>query len=462
MRRAVLLAVVLLWVWAVFSAGRLAARTPPPRLAEAEIAYAEGLAAFHARRWEEAADWLAESERLNPQEGAPRYWRGLALLRLGRAQEAAGEIAASLAARHPPDVERGRLLADLEAARRAPAGEAVALEEPDELPSSRPIDDRGAWEGVVGLGITADSNPNLLSAELIVPRPDGKPGGLIRGGEGDALAWPEMHLGLYPFHDRPGPSLGVTFEARRSFHQDFGFLDLGEAHGALQLAFGDDPQGFLEGPLGTARVPFGSGRLSALLQAGGATYQLDGGAYLRTWEGAGALFFHERPTTATRLDLGYADRGFAASQLADERQSGKDLSLQASQLFFFGRPDRSARIGILGVDRRSHPAFTEKRLEANAELRAPFALRWTASLEGAFGRDDFAGSASNLFDLGGPARRDTTRRAALTLAWAATERLLVTARGTYANRSSNVDLGLGLPDLDYRQSTASLGVSWRF
>ena len=461
MRRVVLLAVVLLWVRPFFPAALRAA----PQLAEAAIAYAEGLAAFHAGQWEEAADWLAESARLNPREGAPRYWRGLALLHLGRAREAAGEIAASLAARHPPDVEPGRLRADLEAARRAPEGQPLSLALPEELPPARPIDDRGAWEGVVGLGIAADSNPNLLSAELILPRPAGTSGGLIRGGAGDALAWPELHLGLYPFHDRPGPSFGVTLDARRSFHQDFGFLDLGEAHGAVQLAFGDDPQGYLEGPLGTARVPFGSGRsgrISALLQAGGATYQLDGGAFLRTWEGAGSLFFHERPATATRLDLGLAGRGFAAGPLGDERESGRDLSLQASQLFFFGRPDRSARIGLLGVDRRSHPEFTEKRLEANAELRMPFARRWSASLEGAIGRDDFASAESNLFDLGGPARRDTTRRAALTLAWAATPRLQVTARGTYANRGSNVDLGPGLPGLDYQRSTASVALSWGF
>ena len=68
----------------------------------------------------------------------------------------------------------------------------------------------------------------------------------------------------------------MSLETRRSFHQDFGFLDLGEAHGAVQLAYGSDPLGFLQGALGHARVPFGASRLTALLQAGGAAYQVDG------------------------------------------------------------------------------------------------------------------------------------------------------------------------------------------
>jgi hypothetical protein len=459
MGRAVPLAVVL-WCLVGF-AGRSDAARPAPRLAEAEVALAEGLAAFESGKNEEAAGRFAESAQFDPDAGEPHYWRGLALLRLGRPREAAGELEASLAARRPPEVDRARVLSDLEAARRAPEGSGVQVEMPEPRPSGRPIDDRGAWEGSAGLSLASDSNPNLLSQELVLPRPGGK-GGLIRGEAADSNARPDVSLGLYPFHAGSGPNLGVSVEGGRSFHQDFGFLDLGEAHGVIQLGFGSDPLGFLAGPLGHERVPFGDSRVSTLLQAGGAVYQVDGASYLRTWEGAGSFTFHERPITATRFDLGYADREFARGGLADARRSGKDLSLQASQLFFFGRRGRYLRLGALGVDRQAQRPFAESIREGNAELALPFALHWTVHLEASVRKDDFAHPESNLFREGGPARDDTTRWGALTVVWAATDRLRLTARGTYVKRASNVDLGAGLPDLDYQRRIASIGMSWAF
>ncbi len=354
------------------------------------------------------------------------------------------------------------MLADLETARHSSEGSPVRVEPAEPVSAGRPIDDRGLWEGIAGVSLAADSNPNLLSQELVLPPPSGEKGGLIRGGESDTKARPALSLGIYPFHDRPGPNLGVSLETRRSFHQDFGFLDLGEAHGAVQLAYGSDPLGFLNGALGHARVPFGTSRLTALLQAGGAAYQVDGASYLRTWGGAASITFHETSATATRLDVGWTDREFSHGGLADARQSGKDFSIQPSQLFFFGRRDRYARIGALAVDRQADRAFSESIREGNAELAFPFALRWTIHLEGSVRRDDFDHPESNLFQLGGPVRNDTTRRAALTLVWAATDRLRLTARGTYVKRSSNVDLGDGLPDLDYQRRIASVGVSWVF
>jgi hypothetical protein len=148
--------------------------------------------------------------------------------------------------------------------------------------------------------------------------------------------------------------------------------------------------------------------------------------------------------------------------LADERRSGNDLSLQASQLFFAGRRDRYLRIGFLGIDRQAGRPFAESIREGNAELALPFALRWIVHLEASVRKDDFDHPESNLFRVGGPVRKDTTRRGALTLAWAATDRIRLTARGTYVKRSSNVDLGAGLPDLDYQRRIASVGVSWVF
>src|SRR6185295_12195437 len=100
---------------------------------------------------------------------------------------------------------RERVLADLEVARRA-GPEPVRLEIPEAVPSKRPIDDRGLWEGSLGLAAGADSNPNLLSKELILPRPGG---GLVGGGEGDTGGLLVAQIGIYPFHALSSPNVGA-------------------------------------------------------------------------------------------------------------------------------------------------------------------------------------------------------------------------------------------------------------
>lgn len=427
-----------------------------PQLAAAEVAFTEGLLAFEGGRNEEAAERLAEAARLNPAEGGARYFRGLALLRLGQAREAAGEIAASLEARRSPEVDRERVLADLAAARKAAEGSPAAVEPPEWQPAPRAIDDRGLWEGTAGLSLALDSNPNLLSEDLGLLSPAGE---VIRGAEGDEAAVLNARLRIYPFHARETRlSTGFTLEAGRSFHTDFGFLDLGRTRGTVQLAAGGDPLGFLEGPLGPVRVPFASNWFTAVFQAGGSSYQLDGSTYLHVWEGAASLTFNETPGTATRLDLLYSDLDFSAAELADERRSGEEMSVRASQLFFFGRRDRFLRLGLLAGDRKAGPPFSASIGEASAELRWPLAARWAVHAEGTVRRTGYDGPASNLFDPQGETREDTTARAAVTLSWAATERLRWTARGVYVDRDSN--LGFAETFLDYRRTVVSVGLSW--
>lgn len=447
----------LLGVWVVLALPAPTTAETTPQLAAAETAFAQGLFAFQEGDDATAIERFAEAARLNPNEGSPHYWRGLALLRLGRVREAAAAIAASLEARRPPEVDRERVVADLAAARQAAEGEKVEVEPPPWRDRGDAIDDRGLWEGSVGFAAAADSNPNLLSEELSLPAPGG---GLVQGEEADNAASLGARLAVYPFHRRAGPILGVTLEASRSFHQDFEFLDLARARGAVQLAFGSDPLGYLSGASSQTRAPFGGSRFTALLHAGGTSYQLDGSSYLQTWEGAASLTFHETAATATRLDLGYADRDF--SDRSDELRSGEDLSLQVSQLFFFGRRDRSLRLGVLTEDRRAEPEFAATVLEGNAEAAWPLGDRWVLGLEGSVREDDYEDPRSNLFDPTGESRNDTTARGAVTLAWAATQRLRWTARGAYIRRTSNVDLGPGLPDLDYRRLIVSAGMSWVF
>ncbi|HSS51575.1 MAG TPA: hypothetical protein VLX28_21735, partial [Thermoanaerobaculia bacterium] len=166
---------------------------PAPRRAEAEVDLAEGLSALDRGDAAAAIDWLVKAAELDPEKDTPRYRQGISLLRMGRMQEAAAEIEAGLA-------------------------------------TAQPVDDRGLWEGTVGLSAAADSNPHLISNNLSLPAP-GPGDHVIRGEESDGLARVDLRLGIYPFHAQQGPNLGVTLETRRSFLFDFGYLDLGQARG---------------------------------------------------------------------------------------------------------------------------------------------------------------------------------------------------------------------------------------
>ena len=395
---------------------------PAPRRAEVEVDLAEGLDALDRGDAPAAIDWLEKAAKLDPEMGTPRYRQGIALARLGQVREAAAEIEASLAA-------------------------------------PQPVDDRGLWEGAVGLSAAEDSNPHLLSNNLSLPAP-GAGGKVVRGEESDGLARADLRLGIYPFHARQGPNLGVTLETRRSFFFNFGYLDLGQARGAIQLAFGSDPQGFVEGPLGSSRISFDGDRFTALFQAGGAVYHLGNDPYLHTVDGAAVLGVRETPGTSTRLDLGYSDRTFSGGPRFDPQRSGQNLSLGLSQIFYFGGPNRTLRLGATGVDRRAGPAFAGSSLEGNGEWARPLGLRWSALLEGRVRKDRYDRPESNLFDSNGPARHDTTVQSAATLIWAASARLRWMLRGAYTRRNSNVDLGDGLPDLGYRRTVISAGLSW--
>jgi hypothetical protein len=210
-------------------------------------------------------------------------------------------------------------------------------------------------------------------------------------------------------------------------------------------------------------VPFGDSRRAVLLQAGGTVYRLGGDSYLRSLGAVASATFREWSATATRFDLAYLDRSYSSHlPLADPRRSGQDLSLQVNQLFYFGRRDRSVRLGVLVVDRQSSAEFRGSSLGANAELAWPLIPRWTVGLEGSVRKDEYDQRESNLFILSGPRRDDTTARAAATVLWEATTRLRWTLRGAWVRRTSNVDLGDGLPDLGYRRKVVSAGVSWVF
>ena len=74
-------------------------------------------------------------------------------------------------------------------------------------------------------------------------------------------------------------------------------------------------------------------------------------------------------------------------------------------------------------------------------------------------KDEYDHPESNLFQLNGRPRSDTTSQTAATVVWAATDRLRLILAGAYTRRTSSVGLGAGLV---YRRTVVSLGSSWVF
>jgi hypothetical protein len=351
------------------------------------------------------------------------------------------------------------LVCSLTADRSAAAGEPLALP---------PIDGRPAWDGLVSLSSGYDSNPNLLSEELSLPPAPGKTP--VSGKDGDAVSAVDLRAAWHPVYRRDGWSTEVSAGARRSFHQDLDFLDFGTAEAAVHLVRGSDPLGVLAGPLGTARAPLGASRFAALVQAGASYSELGGDPFLRTAEAAASLTVRPRRTeeagrpprvlTATRFTLDVQDRAFSGEHRA---RSGDQVTAEVSETVRLLGSGVQIRVALLGGDRGADEKFAESFLDAGTEVLLPLSRTWSLRVGGGWRRDSFDHRSSNLFDpVNGAPRRDETLRATAVVTWEISERLRGTLRATGARRSSNVDLGAELPDLDYRRATAALGVSWIF
>ena len=481
-----------------------------------EVAFSDGVWAFSQGDAPEAAEHFQEAVRLQPKDGFARYLLGLCSLRLGMAREAAEEIAASLAAEKPPPVERSRVLVDLGAAQLAAgdvqdaigtletalkerASDAVALHhyatalekagrreeaaavrnrarslqpalDPEDLPVDTPeVKGRFSgsgerlpqWEGVVSLMAAYDSNPNLLSDDLLLPvPPDNR--NLVNGRSSDSVASTDLRVSYYPLQRLGGWNLGVDLRGQGSFHRDFQYLDVVRTGAVVHLARGADLLGALEGPLGWARVPQGRRRLSLLLQGGFSELRLDGASYLRTSELAGSVTFSPSPENATRLELHLQDRSYFRHPLADPGRNGEEARIGVRQIRFLGSSDRYVSLGIAASDRNAGSEFDRALLAGEIEAVFPIAPRWRLRLNGLVTDEKFDARSSNLFNPDGLARKDRTWGSSAALAFDLNERLRVLVRGSYQDRDSNVVFGDGLPALDYQRTLLEAGLSWAF
>ncbi|HYH45709.1 MAG TPA: hypothetical protein VEG34_08480, partial [Thermoanaerobaculia bacterium] len=175
-----------------------------------------------------------------------------------------------------------------------------------------------------------------------------------------------------------------------------------------------------------------------------------------------SILFSPSTTDTTRLDLLFLDRDYSDHDLADPRREGEEVRIGLRQIRYFGDKGRYVALEVVTADRSAGREFERTLWEGEVHAALPMGSRWMLGLSGRVLEEDFGDSASNLFNPRGPARSDQTWSASATVSYSITETIQAQVRGLYTERSSNVDMGEGLPDLDYRRTVLGTGVVWTF
>jgi hypothetical protein len=312
-----------------------------------------------------------------------------------------------------------------------------------------PLRDQPRFDLRLGVATGTDSNPAELPKDVIAIGTFGT----LRGEVRDQVTDLDLRAGVYPFYGKSGWSLGITGQEKVARFSDLNFLNEAQWSVAAHLAWGSDPQGYLTGPLGYSRVPFGASPVSILLQAGRTDTRVNGNALDTADETALAVVLRETTTTATQVELDYQKHELEGGRFPD----GRAKSAGVSQFFFLGRRDRYLR---LGAERGKETDFVvtddTTSLTGSIELALPLADRWTLQLAASRRKDEHDGFVLGKFD-------DTTSRAGAVLSWLVAPHLYVTGRGSYAKRDSTYAPDGNIAVLarrDYQRTTASLGLTW--
>jgi len=473
--------------------------------ARADVAFAWGLKAFNHGDDKEAEARFEEAARLDPAHGTAAYWLGLVRLRLGNPKGAVEAIQRSLSAARPPAAPRALVLTSLGEAQlrsgdaaaaekslaaalkekpddpnalylhglalarlgetdrgRADAGRALSLDPSlPKVPSAAVAPGTGGE--LVGTGrlpffevrIEAtgghDSNPGVLADDLTPVDPETG----LEIDRSDTLLTADVRAEMHPFYGKAGWSLGLLLDAYQSFYQDIDGLDLGFGQAAFQIAHGEDPLGFVTGPMGYTRVPTGNSRASYLLQGGAAYSRLDDESFYRVQRLAGSVTLREGAKTATQIDADYQDLNFFQSGspfIEPETLDGHLWTFKASQYFFLGRRDRYVRVGYLhGEDDRSQEFFDSKIDEGSLELSLPLSRWLVLYLAGAHRGEDR--------DQGSVPHEEKTSYASVALICPFAPHFYLTARGSWVSHDVQDS---ALDFLDYDRTVATLGVTWYY
>jgi len=390
--------------------------------ADAEVAFAFGLAAYHRGDYEEAVERFTEAVEADPDSETARAW--------------------------------------LERARRAAAGEEPAAEP---APPAVPLDRFGEvppWEFELRASYGNDSNPALLADGVVYVGPGGE---LFDGPESDTVIAGGARLAVAPVR---GDTVTVSLvgEGYQAVFDEFDFLDFTRLGAAGQIAWGGDPAGFLAGPLGYLRVPIANPRFGLLLQGALTEDELDGEGYLSTTAAAASLFVREGAAGTTRLSATYRDEDFDNDAAGVFEASGTETEAEIEQTCYLGARHRFLRLAAAAGERDAGAAFDGSSVGGRAELALPLGEAWTLTLAGGVERVEFDGVESNpvfgIFPVD-EAREDSIVRLGAALSWAVTPRFLLTARAARTDRDS--DLGPVAEqffDFDYERTVVAVGFRW--
>lgn len=404
--------------------------------ADLEIAFADGLLAFHDGDLSTALERFEEVVAADPGDRQARRWL---------------------------EATRARLRDDGDEDVAAPAWVEGTIRVTPELPR---------FDGRLALAVAADSNPYLLSDDLVLSRPDGE---ILDGPEEDLVGLGDLRLALRPFAGGGGgggggrSSFSLVGELGAALHRDFDDLDTTRARVLAQLAWGRDPRGYVLGPLGYARTPLGSDSVSFLLQVGGSRAWVDGEAAVDRVEVAGSMTLRPGGWGLTRLQARYrdaesdTDRPGAGTALDP---FGEEIAAGVVQTFFLGRPDRYLRLGAEAGEIDAGLAYDRSFVDLSVELALPVGRdgRSTLYLAGGGRRDDFDDPVSTFFLAGADdTREDETLRAGAGLVTRLGDQFALTGRVGWSDRDSDLGTVFGGTDfLSYDRTLASLGLVWNF
>jgi len=428
-------------------------------LADAEVAFAYGVAAFKRGDYASAVEELETAAAAAPGDGRIHHWLGLAYLAAGDPRRAEAALETAAGDRSLPADYRTRVRSDLERARQLAAGQAAALAAPG-LGGPATYGALPPWELRLSAGYGQDDNPLLLQDGDVALLPGG---GFVVGPQSDDL----LRLGLRG-EVRPWSggdwTLSLRGEATESRYSDFDFLDLGTLSATASLAWGGDPAGFLAGPLGYARVPLGRPPVSLLLQAGWSQDSLDGDAFQTRLQAGAAVTVNEGRSAATRVSGSWTDRDYKRDDGGVFERSGSELSAGVDQLFFFADRHRYLSLGVGAWQRDAGAAFDASSYEARGELSLPFGSRWRLLLGAAREEVEYDELESNpgfSFFLADRPREDTRNRLSAALTWKAMDRLYVTLGGRWSDADVRVGEAVeAFFDYDYDRAVITANVSW--
>ena len=429
-------------------------------LAEAEVGFAFGVAAYHRGDYETAVEELERAAAAAPGNGRIRHWLGLAHLAAGDPASAERALTAALDAGDLPAAQRTRVRSDLARVRAMSAGGSAALEPPGFGPAAAGYGGLPPWELRLTAGYGEDDNPLLLQDGDFGLLPGG---GFVVGPESDSLVLLGVRGEVRPLRDGDW-TLALTGEASESRYSDFDFLDFRTLSARASLAWGGDPAGFVAGPLGYTRVPLGRPTASLVLQGGWSEDSLDGDSFRTRVEAGAALTVNEGRAAATRLTAAWSDDDYEADGSDAFERSGSVVRGGVDQLFFFGERHRYLSFGVGAWQRDAGAAFDASALEARGELSLPFGDRWRLLVGAAQEEIEYDELESNPgfpFFLADRPREDTRTRWSAALTWRAIERLYLTVGGRWLDADVDVGEASGaFFDFDHERAVITANVSW--